>query len=472
MRNRPASALWAALLALILLAPMPAAWALKLDVTRFELKNGMKVVVIPDHRAPVVTHMVWYSVGSADEPTRGKSGLAHYLEHLMFKGTKKIKPGAFSRIVKRHGGMDNAFTTRDYTAYFQRIAKQHLPMVMEMEADRMQNLQLSEKDVDTERQVIMEERRMRTDNSPRALFAEQMQAALYLAHPYRRPVIGWMNDVRRLRLADAMEFYRRFYTPANATLVVAGDVEPQEVRKLAEKYYGVLINTAPKAAHVRTREPEPLAARRIVMRDARIRAPMVERIYLAPSYRTAKGARAHALEVFAQALGDGATSVLYRKLVVKENLATWAGAWYSGDLRDNGEFGVYASPAPGVSLARLEKRMDEILGEVLNKGLPESAIARARNSLTAQATYERDSQNALARLFGQALASGYTVKDVLDWEDRIEKVTPEDIRDAARAVLRLPRSVTGWLMREKPKHKDKIAVSAKREGRKTEEVAK
>ncbi len=435
-----------ALLAALFLRP---AAALDIRAEEYVLKNGMRVVVIPDHRAPVVTHMVWYVVGSADEPYAGKSGLAHFLEHLMFKGTKKIPPGEFSRIVKRHGGEDNAFTSRDYTVYFQRIARERLPMVMEMEADRMQNLQLSEGDVNTERQVIMEERRMRTENDPRALFAEQLNAALFLAHPYRRPVIGWMDDVARLRLADAMDFYRRFYTPANAILVVAGDVSPPAVRALAEKYYGRLRNTAPRASRIRTKEPAPLAGRRVVMRDARIRAPLIQRQYLAPSYAGAKGADPYALEVFAQALGGGPTSVLYRTLVVKENLATWAGAWYDGDDRDYGVLGVYASPAPGVSMKKLEDRIDGILAAALKDGLPEKAIRRARESLTAEAVYALDSQTALARLVGSALATGLTLDHIRQWEKRIAAVSPAAARAAAARVIRPGYGVTGLLLRAK-----------------------
>ncbi len=420
--------------------------ALDLKAKEYELKNGLKLVVIPDHRAPVVTHMVWYRVGAADEPA-GKSGLTHFLEHLMFKGTGKVPPGEFSKIVKRHGGEDNAFTTADNTAYFQRIAKENLGLVMGLEADRMQNLKLTAKDVETEREVIKEERRMRTENNPRALFAERLNAALYLAHPYRRPIVGWMDDVRRLRLSDAMAFYRQYYTPANAIVVVAGDVEPEEVLKLAEKHYGSLINTAPKARRVRTREPRPLAARRIVMRDARVKAPIIQRMYVAPAYPRAKNGEAHALEVFAQAFGEGATSLLYRKLVVEERIATWAGAWYDGNNRDYGTIGIYATPAPGVSMEKLEARIDALIAEVLKKGLPEEKVKRAANALVAEATYALDSQFQLARIVGDALTTGGTLEDIREWESRILKVTPEQAVAAARAVMRPENSVTGLLLK-------------------------
>ncbi len=447
---KPAAFARLALAALVAFAFLLAAFAsgasaLDIRAKQYRLKNGLELVVIEDHRAPVVTHMVWYRVGSADEPS-GKSGLAHFLEHLMFKGTKKIPPGEFSKIVKRHGGQDNAFTTADYTAYFQRIAKEHLGLVMTLEADRMQNLQLSERDVDTEREVIKEERRMRTDNNPRALFAEQLQAATFLAHPYRRPVVGWMDDVERLKLADAMAFYRRFYTPANAIVVVAGDVRPEEVRKLAQRHYGPLVNTAPRATRRRTKEPPPLAARRIVMRDARIRAPIVQRQYLAPSYRTAKKGRAHALEVLAQALGGSTTSVLYRELVVERQLATWAGAWYDGDNKDYGTFGLYASPALRVSMEKLERAIDKIIARVLRQGLEEKAIRRAATALTAEAVHALDSQFYLARMAGEALVTGSTLEDIRQWENRIRAVEPAQVLAAARATLRRRASATGMLL--------------------------
>ncbi len=431
------------------------AWALNVPVKTWTLNNGLTLVVIPDHRAPVVTHMVWYRVGAADEPA-GKTGLAHYLEHLMFKGTKRIAPGEFSRIIKRYGGNENAFTSRDYTAYFQRIASDKLGMVMEMEADRMQNLQLSEKDVKTELEVIKEERRMRTENDPRTLFAERMQAMLFTAHPYRRPVVGWMADVKHLTLADVMAFYRRFYTPANAVVVVAGDVEPEKVRALALKHYGALKNTAAVRPRWRTPEPPPLAARRLMMRDARVRQPTFQRLWVAPSYRTAKGGMAHALDVFADALGGGTTSVLYRRLVVKEKVAAWAGAFYSGDDRDYGTFGVYATPAPGVTPERLEARIDAVLKEVLERGVDEKRLERSKGSMVASAIYALDSQFALARIFGEAMATETGVQSVLTWDERIAKVSGEEALKAARAVLRPANAVTGWLL--PPEKKAKAAM--------------
>ena len=257
------------------------------DVSTFRLDNGMDVVVIPDHRAPVVTHMVWYRVGAADEPP-GKSGIAHFLEHLMFKGTSKIPAGDFSKIIRQHGGEDNAFTSSDYTAYFQRIAKEQLPMVMEMEADRMANLKLTAQDVETERDVILEERRSRIDNEPAARLMEQMDAALFLNHPYHKPVIGWMNEMEKLSRQDALDFYKRFYTPANAILVVAGDTTPEEVRKLAQTHFGKLQNTAEPGPRERLKEPTPEALRQVILRDAKVPDPRLYRDYLAVAARHAE----------------------------------------------------------------------------------------------------------------------------------------------------------------------------------------
>ncbi len=443
---RMARLLVSALVLVMLLASMPAAQALKLNVHRKTLANGMEVVVIPDHRAPVVTHMVWYRVGAADEPS-GKTGLAHFFEHLMFKGTEKIAPGMFSRIIERHGGEDNAFTGPDYTAYFQRIAKAHLPLVMAMEADRMRNLRLTAEMVRTEREVIKEERRMRTENNPRALFGERLNALLFLAHPYRRPVVGWMDDVSRLTLKDALAFYRRHYSPNNAILVVVGDVTPEEVFRLAEKHYGPLKNDGPRPDRVRTREPAPLAARRVVMRDARVQAPVFQRLYQAPSYRTANGREAHALEILAQALGGGTTSLLYRRLVVEEKLAAWAGAAYDGDGRDYGVFVVYAAPVPGVSPERLEARIDEILTEVRRDGLPEAELQRAARNLAAETVYALDSQFALARLVGASLATETPLSVIETWEEQLLAVTPDEVRAVARRVLRPEGAVTGLLMK-------------------------
>ena len=431
------------------LLPSGPARALNVEVTHFTLDNGMQVVVIPDRRAPVVTHMVWYRVGSADEP-QGKAGIAHYLEHLLFKGTETLAPGEFSKIVRRHGGEDNAFTSRDYTGYHQRISRDNLDLVMGLEADRIANLVLTDQDVATELAVVLEERRSRIDNEPQSLLSEQVTAALYTAHPYGKPVIGWMPEVSKLTREDAMEFYRTHYTPRNAIVVVAGDVTPEEVRALAEKHYAPLENTADPGPRVRTPEPEPIAARRVQLIDARAASPVIQRTYLAPAYTTAAPGEAEALEVLAQIIGGGATSRLYRSLVVESKSAVAAGASYSGDGLDSGTFVAYAVPAAGGSIAKVESELDAVLADIAANGVSDDELERSRNRLIASTVYALDSQYRLAFMFGAALTNGRNVEDVVNWTSHIEAVTGEAVKAAAEKVLRIERSVTGILLPEEP----------------------
>jgi zinc protease len=435
----------AALAAVASTAVAPAR-ALNIEVARYTLGNGMQLVVIPDRRAPVVTQMVWYKVGAADEP-QGKAGIAHFLEHLMFKGTEEVPAGEFSRIVRRHGGEDNAFTSQDFTAFYQRIAKDRLDLVMGLEADRMHNLKLTDEAVLPEREVIKEERRQRTDNDPANRLGEQLDAALYLAHPYGKPVIGWMSEMAQLNRDDAIAFYRQHYTPGNAVLIIAGDVNPTEVKALADKHFGVLPNAAPPQPRMRTSEPEPVASRRVTLADPRVATPLVQRSYLAPSYHTAKPGEAEALEVLAEVLGGNATSRLYRSLVVNQQVAAQAGANYSGENLDSGSFVIYATPVPGGSNEAAESALDAELDRFARDGATEEEVARAKNRLLADTVYSLDSQFRLAYLFGSALTSGRSVEDVLGWDERVRKVTKEDVDKAARAVLQLNRSVTGILVK-------------------------
>jgi zinc protease len=443
MRAVKIAALYVVLLFVIVLP----ARALDVEVSDFKLVNGMEVVVIPNHRAPVVTHMVWYRVGSADEVS-GKSGLAHFLEHLMFKGTTKHPPGEFDRFIDINGGEGNAFTTRDYTAYFQRIASDRLPLMMELEADRMQNLVLTDENVLPELDVVREERRERTDNDPSALLSEQIDAAMYTANPYGKPVIGWMSEVAKLTREDALAFYRAHYTPANAVLVVAGDATPEQVRILAEKYYGVLKNTFTPTARLRTQEPEPIAARRVTLIDARAATPVMQRSYLAPSYATATGHEALALDLLSDILGNGTQSRLYKNLVIEQKIAGYAGAWYTGDQLDNGSFGVYGAPNPGTDLGKVEAAIDAVLADVLKNGVTQKELDRVRNQAIAERVYTLDNQSALARMAGVALTTGLSARSIFDRDVEIEKVTLEDIKLAAAKFIVLKRSVTGILLPE------------------------
>jgi zinc protease len=419
--------------------------ALDVNVAQFTLANGMEVVVIPDHRAPVVTHMVWYRVGAADE-VPPKSGLAHFLEHLMFKGTKTRGPGEFDRLLDINGGDGNAFTTQDYTAYFQRIASDRLPLVMELEADRMQNLVLTDENVLPELDVVREERRQRTENDPSALLGEQLDAAMFTAHPYGKPIIGWMSEVAKLTREDALDFYKAHYTPANAILVIAGDADPENVKKLAEQFYGSLKNTFMPKKRARTPEPDPIAARRVTMIDARVSAPMFQRSYLGPSYVTAGAREIYALEMLADILGDGPQSRLYTALTVDQKIAAYAGAWYSGDALDSGKFGVYAAPNPGVDIGKVEAAVDQILTDVLKNGVTDAELKRVKTKAEAEQIYALDDQGQLARMAGVGLATGLSIDTIFDRNNEMAQVTADDIAKAAAKVIDIRRSVTGILL--------------------------
>ena len=420
-----------------------AAFAAGPQISQFELSNGLKVMVIPDRRTPVVTHMVWYQVGSADEQP-GKSGIAHFLEHLMFKGTEKNEPGKFSNEVARLGGQENAFTSTDYTAYYQRVATPHLEKVMAFEADRMTGLKLSDEVVLPERDVVLEERRMRTDSDPGARLSEALQATSYVNHPYQHPIIGWEHEIKQLNREDALAFYRRFYAPNNAMLVVAGDVDPNEVRALAEKTYGQ-VKRADTPPRNRPQEPEPQTHRRVSLSDARVAQPSLQRSYLVPSYRTAAKGEAEALDVAAQILGGGQTGRLYRDLVVAKGLAAGAGAWYQSTAYDATRFGLSASPRPGVTMETLEPAMDAVIAKLAKDGPDEVELARAKTRMTADAIYAQDNQATLARIYGAAWATGLTAEDVNAWPDRIKAVTADEVKAAAQRYLVLNRAVTGYL---------------------------
>jgi len=409
------------------------------------LDNGMQVIVVSDHRAPVVTHMVWYRVGGADEPP-GVSGIAHFLEHLMFKSTDKIATGEFSKIISRLGGQDNAFTGHDVTAYFQRVSKDRLKTVMEMEADRMINLKLDEKEVLTERQVILEERRSRVENSPSAILDEQMNAALYMSHPYGIPVIGWEHEMAKLSPADAMTFYKRFYAPNNAILVVTGDVTVDEVKTLAEATYGKVPSNRQVTWLPRRQEPQHRAARRVELKDPRAGKASLHRLYLAPSYLSATDGEAEALDLLLKIAASGPTSRLYKKIVMEDKLASSAGGWYSGAARDSGKISIYAVAADGIGLDKVEAGVDAVIADVRANGVTEAELERARKSYLAEYIYESDNQTSLARRYGWSLTVGRTLKDIEEWPARISKVTADDIKKVADKYLDIRHSVTGTLV--------------------------
>ncbi len=415
-------------------------------VTSARLGNGLDIVVVPDHRAPVVTHMVWYRNGSADDPV-GKSGIAHFLEHLMFKGTKDHPAGEFSELIAGLGGQENAFTSTDFTAYFQRVAKEHLHVCMEYEADRMSNLVLTDEVVAPEREVVLEERRMRTDSDPADLLNEAVQAALFTRHPYGSPVIGWQSDIEGLGRTDALAYYDRFYTPENAILVVAGDVEPPAVIDLAHAVYGRIPGRGEAPKRVRVREPDVRAHRLVTLADPKVEQPSYQTVFLVPSYRTAAPGEAEALEVLAHHLGGGQASRLFKTLVIDKRIAVSAGAYYAGTALDDTRLYAYAMPAPGVSLETLDTEIARLIGEVAAHGIEEADLARAKTRLIADAIYAQDSQVALAQWYGASLATGISLADIAAWPERIEAVNAADVVKAAHR-LDPRRSVTGFLLPE------------------------
>ena len=414
-------------------------------VTDFMLDNGMQVVVVEDHRAPVVQHMLWYRAGSADEP-KGSSGVAHFLEHLLFKATDKLESGEFSSVVAANGGRDNAFTSYDYTAYFQRVAADRLELMMTMEADRMKNIRLTPENIATERDVIIEERNQRTENNAQALFGEQLSAAQYLNHRYGTPIIGWMHEMEELDLDDALSFYELYYSPNNTILVVSGDVTPEEVRTLAEEHYGPIPRNPDLPDRLRTEEPRQNAERRVIFRDARVAQPYITRSYLVPERDNGAQETAAALTILSEILGGGTTSFFTEKLQFDTQVSTYTAAWYSGVSLDDTTFRMIIVPSEGVSLEEGEAALDQAFAEFLETGVDAEQLERIKLQIRASEIYAQDNVDGIANRYGRALTSGLTIEDVQAWPAILDAVTAEDIMQAA-SLLRREASVTGWLMR-------------------------
>ena len=434
----------AILATLVMTSPLRAAG----QVTDFMLDNGMQVVVIEDHRAPVVVHMVWYRAGSADEPP-GQSGVAHFLEHLLFKGTDTLAPGEFSATVAKNGGTDNAFTSYDYTAYYQRVAADRLPLMMRMEADRMKNIRLSEADIVTERDVILEERNQRVENSPAALFREQKNAVQYLNHRYGVPVIGWKHEMEELSLEDALSYYGTYYSPNNAILVVAGDVQPQEVLAMAQEHYGKIpANPDLPKERFRSSEPPQTAERRMTFRDPRVAQPYISRSYMAPERDSGAQKDAAALTMLAEVLGGSTTSIMAEKLQHEDKIALFTAAYYRGGSLDDTTFDLIVVPAPGVTLQQAEDAMDEVLLNLIENGIDEARLERVKKQVRASQIYALDNTEGLANRYGRALTQGLSIQDVQDWPLVLQEITSLDVLTAARMVFDRKQSVTGWLMNE------------------------
>jgi zinc protease len=416
-------------------------------IESFTLKNGLEVVVIENHRVPAVSHMIWYRIGGADDPL-GKSGLAHFHEHVMFKGTKQFPAGEFESIVSRLGGQQNAFTSYDMTAYYINIGKEHLGKAMELEADRMRGLTPIPAEVLKEREVIIEERRLRIDNVPDALLSEQMNAALFVHHPYGTPLIGWKHEMAGLTLADVQAFHTKYYHPNNAVLVLSGDITVAEAKPLVEKYYGGLKRAdIPKRTWVE--EPKPSSAKRISMTHPLVNAPLWVRDYEAASLLHGDAKQVIPLMLFAEYLGGGETSVFYRELVMKQKLATSIAASYDGFARGPETFSISAIPAEGVAPETLEKAIDATLKTALETVPAPEDFARAKTLFKADSIYAREGLQGMANIVGQLRMLGLPATWFETWDAQVDAATPEQSLAAAKATLIETQSITGLLLPEK-----------------------
>lgn len=431
----------AAALALLALRP---AQAQMFNPESFTLSNGLQVVLAGNHRAPAVAVMLYYKVG-ADDEVPGKTGLAHMVEHMMFQGTTDVPPDEFSRRIAAVGGEDNAFTTADYTAFTETIGSDHLDLVLRLEADRMANLDPRPAQFATEHQAVLEELRMRVDDSPDAMLYQQMEAALFLNSPYHHPVIGWRSEVEGLTIEDVRAFYRRWYAPNDAVLAVSGNVTAAAFRPLVERYFGPIASKV-LPPRPQLEEPVPIASRIVELRDPNVHQPDWSRLYLAPSYVQGDRYMVYPLQLLAEIIGSGTTSRLYRGLVVDRKVAVDASADYDPEARSLGVFSLYATPAPGVGLDALDAAMDDEVQGILVNGVTPEEVARAKARIAIRLAYMRDSYQAGARTLGPALASGETVAEVEQWPQHIAAVTADQVNAAAHAVLRDERGVTGRLL--------------------------
>ena len=428
-----AAAFHTAAMILVLLAS-PAAFA---ATQEFTLANGLKLIVKEDHRSPVVISQIWYKAGSIDE-VNGLTGVAHVLEHMMFKGTKKVPGGEFSRRIAAAGGRENAFTSRDYTGYFQQLHKSRLQLAMELESDRMRNLVLTKEDFSKEIKVVMEERRLRTDDQPRSLLYEKLMATAYQAHPYRHPVIGWMNDLENMSVNDARNWYGRWYAPNNAVLVVVGDVNPGEVLNLARKYYGSIKSRKVLSLDERKpqTEPQQLGIKRLTVK-APAQLPYIAMAYHAPVVRDpATDWEPYALEMLAGVLDGNESARLNKELVRELRVASSAGASYDSTARGPGMFFLDGTPSEGKSVADLEAALREVMKKLVRDGVTEEELARVKAQVVAAHVFQRDSMFAEAMQIGQMESIGLSHRDVDTMLSRLQAVTAGQVRDVARKYLK------------------------------------
>ncbi|MGE0754728.1 MAG: M16 family metallopeptidase [Alphaproteobacteria bacterium] len=432
------------LIAVMLLFPAAARATEKIPVEQFKLGNGMEVIVLPNHRVPAISHMLWFRVGSADDP-EGKSGLAHFLEHMMFKGTDAYKAGEFSDIIARHGGDQNAFTSYDSTGYYVNIAKEHLPLVMKLEAARLRGLKLEEGETEKEREVIIEERRQRIENSPEALLDEEVNAALFRHHPYGIPVIGWMHEMQGLNREDVLDFHKKYYHAGNAVLIVSGDITAAELKPLAERSYGTL----PKAETPLRNwvsEPPQRAPRQVELRHENVKQEQWLRRYIAPSFGSGKEADVLPAFLLSQVLGGGKTSILYQALVVEQKLASQVDTSYNGIGLGPADFTITVIPEKNVSFEQIENAVDAQLARIKQDGFSAEDIGRAKTLLKAESVYARDGLSSMARIMGWIRMAGKNPDYFVRWQELIDAVQASQMQAVAHSILIPEASVTGHLL--------------------------
>lgn len=414
------------------------------------LENGMQVVLVPNHKVPAVSHMLWYRVGAMDEE-EGKTGIAHLFEHLMFKATEHMASGEFSSRVAKAGGNDNAFTHYDYTGYYQNIARDKLPMVMAMEADRMQHLLLTEEELAREKLVVMEERRSRIENNPMALLSESVDQSLFPRHPYGRPVIGWESDIMSVTVDEAKAFYQRYYAPNNAILVVVGDITMDSLSSLAKEHYGLLKPSVIPPRNIQ-RNTELPKATKVIREDDRVQKPQWIRSYVAPQ-QLGDCKECYATTMLSYLLGEAQTSLLYKTLVVDKKIATSVGSYYNDMVLGPATFSISATPALGVTIDELEKEIEILLAHTQSTPFTEEELTRAKNMMAAQVIYAQEDFSSLARIFGNVYALGLDGSYIQNWEANIREVSTADIQQAAKALFDREHAITGWLL---PKNKNEV----------------
>jgi zinc protease len=409
-----------------------AASAVHAEISERTLPNGMKVIVKPDHRAPVVVSQVWYRTGSMDEQD-GTTGVAHVLEHMMFKGTEKVPAGEFSKRIAAAGGRENAFTSRDHTVYFQQLEKSRLPLAMELESDRMRNLTLSADEFGKEIQVVMEERRMRTEDDPQAQVYEQLMATAYEEHPYRRPVIGWMSDLENMTVQDARNWYDEWYDPNNAVLVVVGDVEPEAVFGLAERWYGEVPSRVLPLRKPLS-EPEQVGIKRIEVK-APAKLPYLLMAWHAPRLEKPEDWEPYALQVLSGVLDGNSSARLPQSLVKEQRVAVDTGSGYDAVSRGPGLFLIDATPSEGRTVEDVGSAIRRELGKIKEEGITEAELARVKAQVIAADVYQRDSVFYQAMLIGEYETAGLGYRMLEDRVNRLRAVTAEQVRAVANKYL-------------------------------------